>query len=292
MSKVALIGKQGRGENITQALSLVGDNFISKFHAAKKPLIKVNFVSSTRQLAATHVDAVRTVLNFLLPYTDKKITIAEASVRNTKTGFENFGYTELQKDYEQIELVDLNGTQTEEHAGFSLSKIVLDSDFRISIGPPKTHDTTIITAAMKNMAVGSIITGEGVLGRHLRSGFHQGSYRDSNKRLVDIYQFVFPHLAVVDGFLGMQGSGPSSGDPVESDWALVGTNAVEVDAVCAYLMGYAPEDIGYLWFAQEKGLGKIDLSEIEIEGDEPEQLRREFANHPNYVSELSWREHA
>jgi len=33
------------------------------------------------------------------------------------------------------------------------SKAVVDSDYRISIGPPKTHDMVGVTLSLKNMAM-------------------------------------------------------------------------------------------------------------------------------------------
>lgn len=87
MSKVALVGKKGRYQNIIGALKLVGEDFTGELKVAERPLIKVNFVSDSNQLAATHVDAVRAVLDFLSPLTSQKILVAEASYGNTKKGF-------------------------------------------------------------------------------------------------------------------------------------------------------------------------------------------------------------
>jgi len=288
MSTVALVGGRGRYQNITRALSLVVEEFTADFSKAIRPIIKVNFVSDSVQLAATHVDAVRAVLDLLSPQTTRTILIAEASYGNTQKGFSNFGYRELEKEYDHVELRDLNDDETEDRSGFKLSKTLLGSDFRVSIGPPKTHETTIFTGAMKNIAVGAIIA-NGVLGRHWRGSFHRGSYREVNRRLVQLFGYVRPQLAVVDGFRAMEGNGPGHGDPVETNWALVGTNAVEVDAVAAHLLGFNPADIGYLYFARAEGLGEIDLEQINIVGDPPERWRKQIRPHPNYEKELDWK---
>jgi hypothetical protein len=48
------------------------------------------------------------------------------------------------------------------------------------------------------------------------------------------------YLAIVDGIIGGQGSGPLCPDPVASGVLISGTNAAVVDAVAARLMGFSP----------------------------------------------------
>ncbi|MFQ5812142.1 MAG: hypothetical protein ACE5I2_02960, partial [Anaerolineae bacterium] len=62
-SKVALIKGDDRYENIAQVLTLIEDGV--DLSDKKRILIKPNFVSTRRQLAATHVEAVRAVLDWL-----------------------------------------------------------------------------------------------------------------------------------------------------------------------------------------------------------------------------------
>jgi len=46
------------------------------------------------------------------------------------------------------------------------------------------------------------------------------------------------YYSVVDGIVGMEGSGPMQGDPVASGVVLIGTDPVAVDAVAATVMGF------------------------------------------------------
>lgn len=46
------------------------------------------------------------------------------------------------------------------------------------------------------------------------------------------------YYSVVDGIIGMEGSGPMQGDPVSSGVVLIGTDPVAVDAVAATVMGF------------------------------------------------------
>ena len=99
---------------------------------------------------------------------------------------------------------------------------------------------------------------------------------------------LLPHLAVIDGHLGMEGAGPVSGTPVKHRIALAGRNPLAVDAVCAHLMGFRPQEIGYLVHAARLGLGEIDLAEIEVVGAPLEEAYRRYQPHPGYREQLAW----
>lgn len=287
MTQVSLVFGQSRYQNVLKALSLIEGDVKEKVATSIKILIKPNFVHDEIQLAATHVEAVKAVLDFLKPLTSRKITIAEASYRDTNRAFENFGYFALQENY-NIEFCDLNQDKTLKIEGFNISKTILDSDFLISVTPPKTHDAVIITASLKNLIVGSIIV-KGIFGRHGRGNLHEGGYRKINEKIARLAQHIRPHLAIVDAFEAMEGEGPSHGEPVKMNLALTGSNAIAVDSLAAFLMGFEASDIGYLFFANQMGLGEIDLSKIEILGEDPVKHRRQFRPHSNYQEEREWK---
>src|SRR5664279_4568610 len=77
-SFVALTQGQERRQNITAALTAIDDQIRPQLKRKKYVLIKPNFVSVERQLAATHVDAVRGILDYLAPRFKGPVVIAEA----------------------------------------------------------------------------------------------------------------------------------------------------------------------------------------------------------------------
>jgi uncharacterized protein (DUF362 family) len=163
-SRVSLIQGHSRYENIAQALSHIADEI--DLSDNRQVLIKPNFVSTRRQLAATHVDAMRGVLDFLRDRYNGPLTIAEgASLSDTFAGYRNFGYLPLAEEY-GAELVDLNGDETVTVQVFDrrlrplqlrVARRVVEADYRISVGPPKTHDTVIATASIKNIVMGALV---------------------------------------------------------------------------------------------------------------------------------------
>jgi len=328
-SKVALIKGDSRYDNITKALSLIeGDIQLGE---VKDILIKVNFVSTTRQLASTHVEGVRALLDFLRPRYDGPITIAEgAALSDTFAGYRNFGYLELADEY-GIQLIDLNRDDWvwvqvyDRHLRpmkLRAARSVVESDYRIAIGPPKTHDAVLITLSLKNMVVGSMIRDVGrersnslfhAVGQLLPTGLkqspllagvktsvarslnrsdkfalHQG-YPAMNLNLYTLAKIMPPHLSVIDGYVGMEGSGPSHGDPVELRLAIASTDFLAADAVAVRIMGFDLDEIGYLHYCRLGELGKADPEGIEILGNcTVEEYVHPFKPHPTYKRQLEW----
>lgn len=160
-SRVALIKGPDRYRNITQALECIDIEL-----PPDGLLIKPNFVSTRNQLAATHVEAVRALLDFLKPHYGGSITIGEgAGLTDTFEGFHLFGYEPLIEEY-GVRLIDLNRDRWVKVKVYDrnlaslelrLAKSAWESPYRISITPPKTHDVVIITLSLKNMIMGSLI---------------------------------------------------------------------------------------------------------------------------------------
>lgn len=331
--RVALVRGQGRRENVTVALeSIAGQIGLNGVH---RVLVKPNFVSVNRQLAATHVDAIRAVLDFVRARYDGPIVVAEgAALSPTWDGFRNHGYEPLVEEY-GVELVDLNADNTAPVRIYDrrlrpltvhLARTVVESDYRISVGPPKTHDTVIVTLSIKNMVMGSLVNPQTVqhsggapgLARRLaglapkwmwqsglaewakgtflggpggssKMAMHQG-FPVINLNLALVAPRVWPHLAVIDGWQGMEGDGPGNGDPVDWRVALAGSDPLAVDVFTTHLMGFDPEQVGYLQYCRRLGLGMGEVGQIEVLGNvAPAEVQRSFAPSPTHERQLAWR---
>lgn len=284
-------------------------------------------ISVERQLAATHVDAVRALLDFLLARTSAEVIIGEGTgtgSAGTMVGFKNFGYLSLAQEYD-VRLVDLNTDEpVTTHIldvnlrplSVSLAKTVVDSDFRISICPPKTHDCVVVTASLKNMVMGSLLRRQNqVVNRFFLYGelfakkvlgmsssgraptlvanitgnnkikVHQG-YAVMNLNLYKLAKLIPPHLAIIDGLQGMEGEGPVEGEEVKLGMALASTDFVACDSLMASIMGFDISQIGYLYYSWKQGLGQGDISQIDIVGDRTET--RPFKPHPAYEDQPKW----
>jgi uncharacterized protein (DUF362 family) len=122
-----------------------------------------------------------------------------------------------------------------------------------------------------------------------KTAMHQG-YPAINLNLYALAKYIPPHLSIIDGFLGMEGPGPSDGEPVKLGVAIASTDFLAADTVAAKVMGYDIDEIGYLYYCQLKGLGVGDLEKIEIVGNTRlEDCIRPFRAHPAYRQQLRWR---
>jgi uncharacterized protein (DUF362 family) len=329
---VALVKGTDRYQNIAQALNLLGKEAVS----GARHVLKPNFVSTEVQLAATHREAARAVVDFVRQHTDHPVSIAEgAATSDTAKGYENFGFIELADTYGDVELMDLNRDayqtvtlydQELRSWPFRIAKTVLESDHRISLTIPKTHDAAIVTLTLKNMVVGSLIRDMGFNLSNLVGGvsdqllklvpswlkplfsfqglsrlgitrisgsdkvkLHQG-YLNVHLFLYQLVRIIPPHLCVLDGFRAMEGNGPVSGDSVDWHVAIAGTDGVAVDTLTAYLMGFDPQSIGYLYFCSQDGLGEGDINNLNIVGTPLEECRHAFRPHQSYQAQLCWKE--
>lgn len=330
-SRVALTKGAGRAENIDAALRLL-ESYVD-LENKSDVFIKVNFVSTTNQHAATHADAVRALLRFLRERYDGRITIGESTIVPAREGYANLGYLDFAREF-NVELVDLNQGEWVEVGVYDshlkpikvrFSKRVAESDYRIAIGPPKTHDVVVATLSIKNLAMGALYyrvkTGSGGAFRGLlkrgykllpsslrRTGrisrmrdttavlaggdkrkMHQG-YPVHNLNLYLVAAAHPLHLSVIDGHVGMEGDGPEVGDPVDWGVAVASADPVAADCLVAQLMGFDISDIGYLWYCQSMGLGVGDMSRMEIVGADPQDCRRPFRPPSKFEEQKAWRD--
>jgi uncharacterized protein (DUF362 family) len=288
---VAVEKSNGHYDGTLKALRLIEDKIVEGLKGKTKVLLKPNFVSTNVQLAATHVDSVRAVLEILSRHYDGEVTLGEGpSLGSLDDAIKNFGYDALVKEYD-MKVVDLNKDKYLELDGvdsylkpikFKVSKTLLESDFLISVAKPKTHDTVIATLSIKNVVVGSLVSVDE------KEKIHQG-YKAININLARLGQRCMPDLAVVDGFIGMEGDGPVGGDPVQLGVASASLCPVSLDAVMAKIMGFEPLDIGYLFHLDEWGVGVAKLGGVTVIGKPISEVSRRFKPHTTYREQLFWR---
>jgi uncharacterized protein (DUF362 family) len=164
---------------------------------------------------------------------------------------------------------------------------VMEFDFIVSIPVMKTHMHTGATLAVKNM--------KGCLWRRSKVELHMlpalpGSQdKPLDVAIADMASVLRPHLALVDGTVGMEGLGPSAGRPKPLDAVVLSGDAFAADAVACQLMGTAAEHVPHLRLGAARGCGVIDLDRLAVTpGDwrdavspfaaPPENLTIEFPN--------------
>ncbi|HLN19883.1 MAG TPA: DUF362 domain-containing protein [Bacteroidales bacterium] len=276
---------------------------IRKGLKGKQLIVKVNMVTTNVELCATHVDALRALLEYMKPIYKGQIIIAESSsVVETSEGFKNYGYLDLQKNY-NIKFVDLNTDKGSPFhivdSDFHLEEIPLaqtyvdPNNFIISLSRLKTHNRVVMTAGVKNMAMGAplVLSNDRTSGRHYKSRMHSGGERFLHYNIFLVGQKVRPDFTIIDGVEGMEGNGPSSGTPVNHRIALAGEDVVAVDSMCTRLMGIPMDNVGYLNYLASAGFGNVEREKIDIIGsDDPDKHIIKYKMHENFQTQITWKD--
>lgn len=304
-SAVALMKGEDRRKNITAALEAIDDQIRPVLRRKKYVVIKPNNVSTVNQLAATHADALRGILDYLAPRFKGPVVIAESSAGLTMQGFENFKYTQVASEHraQQVSLLDLN-----EEAKYQLIPLLspdlhvqpvrlaarlLDPDaFVICAAMLKTHNTVVATLSVKNMVLGAPLhqapkeTKKWNDKRKYHGGVRQTHY---NMMLTAQKLAPFWGATVIDGYEGMEGNGPASGTPVASRIAIASTDFIAADRVGLETMGIDPLWIAYLQYCWQVGLGQYDPAKIDIRGEKIADVKKRYQLHKDIERELRWR---
>jgi len=127
-------------------------------------------------------------------------------------------------------------------------------------------------------------------GRNEKSLMHAGGYKNFHFNLFLIAQRIRPGLCVIDGLIGMEGNGPTAGTAVEHGIALAGTDMVAVDRVTLELMGIPFEDVGYLTYCANAGLGQGNLAKIRVLGPDIRGHVKKYRLHENIARQMTWKE--
>jgi len=285
MTKVALVKGDDRKKNVQKALELVGEDINLQ---GRRPVIKVNFVSTYKPLSATHPDAVRPIVEFLKDRGEKNIAIAEgAAFGNTARGFREYGYEAMAKEY-NLELIDLNNPDSwkvvfvihpdlKPHPVKLAPIMVEPNHYIISVTRPKSHLQVGVTLTAKNVIMGSIMIMD-----KARMHPSEAGNRVLDYNLFTVMQHLHIDLGVIDGFEGMEGNGPVLGEPVDHRVAVVGTDYLAVDRVGTKIMGADFDSIRYLNYLWDWGFGEADLNKIQIIGDTIESCCKEYKMAPRF----------
>lgn len=143
----------------------------------------------------------------------------------------------------------------------------------------KTHIYTTTTGAMKN-AFGGLLNTK----RHYTHTYIHQTLVDLLKIQKEIHPSIF---ALMDGTISGDGAGPRTMRAHITNLLLASDDQVAIDAVGAKLMGFDPLKIDYLRIAQEEGLGKANLEEIEILGEDISNINLNFTVEENLVKKTA-----
>lgn len=116
-------------------------------------------------------------------------------------------------------------------------KLLNEVDGVINLPKLKTHNLTVFTGAVKNTF--------GLVHGFTKSAYH-GNFKSQKKfanLLLDVHDMVNPRISIMDGILGMEGSGPASGKPVKTSIVIASKNAIACDIATCLSVGIPLERV-------------------------------------------------
>ncbi len=240
---------------IKKSLDLIGFDF--SVYRGKSVMLKPNIVSAdVKNPSATYTQPqIIESLCKLLKKNKCKIYVGESSFMNTDVFFEKSGISKVAKKYgakvvvfELDSLVKIKDSSAEILKEFPVSKTFKQMDLIVNLPKLKTHILAKYTGGIKNLF--------GIIPGGLKQRLHNTAKgeRDFSKLLVDIYQNIKPCLNIMDGVVGMEGNGPTSGSPKKVGLILASRNTVALDLAGSKIMGYSPKKVFHLVEAIKRGL--------------------------------------
>lgn len=251
-----------------QSIDLLGGiaNFIKP---QSRVLVKPNLLMAKGPESGidTHPEVLRAVIR-ILKEIGCSISVGDSpsawgrQIENVQEVYRRSG-TERVCEEESVSLIKLDKRRWREK--FPLAAALDECDYVVSVPKFKTHDFTVLTAAIKNPF--------GLVSGTYKTELHK-KYSDPDSFaniLVDVYAEVRPALSIVDGIVAMEGDGPGTGGKLRNTGLiLAGSDAVALDSVLALIMGVNPQDILPTRVASLRGLGVADINSIRILGEKLE----------------------
>jgi uncharacterized protein (DUF362 family) len=154
------------------------------------------------------------------------------------------------QDYYQK--VSVPGAKTLKTA--KVHELILSSDVFINVPILKNHGSAGLTMAMKNLM--GIVWERGV--------WHATGLQQC---IADFTAYRKPDLNVIDCYRIMTQNGPRGTSKADTQMAgsqIISSDIVAADAAAAKIFGTDPASVGYIKLAAEKGLGVMDLNEVDI----------------------------
>jgi len=246
------------------------ESYISK---GETVLLKVNLLMKKKpeEATTTHPVFVKALAEILADY-GAFVVIGDSpggpfNIKMLKGVYKACGYEEIAEGNRirlnyNIDSADVTCDSAKILKKLTIVDMMTKVDKVISVSKLKTHGMMMFTGAVKNMfgTIPGIIKAE--------YHFKMPDVVDFSDMLVDVCVNAAPILSFMDGIVGMEGAGPSAGDPREVGVVLGGTSPYHLDVVATTLINQEPEVVPTIARTIERNITKGDLSDIELSGED------------------------
>ncbi len=213
-----------------------------------------------QQAANTNPEVVKKTVELCYSAGAKKVIVTDSSCNDPRRCYARSGIAKAAEEAgaearlpekRKLKKLNMGGVILKNWLIYS---VYLEADKVINIPILKHHNLTKLTIGMKNWY--------GIIGG-IRSQLHQ----DIHNSIADLAQFLKPTLVILDAFRVLISNGPQGGSPrnvKNMNIVAAGIDQVAVDAYGAHIFGHRPEEITYIKIANQRGLGKMNIDEINL----------------------------
>ncbi len=237
----------------------------NKLSEAKTILIKPNLLGAYPiERAVTTNPIVLDALITLLKKHGKEIWIGDSpgGTVSVKKVWDFTKISELAKKH-NIKVLNFHEGKVKicnsENHQYPITDYIWQADAVINVSKYKTHSLMYYTGAVKNLY--------GLIPGLKKSDFHKKNPKidEFSTVISELYDTVKDRLAwnIMDGIIGMEGEGPSAGDPRNFGLMFASESAAALDFVASKMMGFKQKQLKYI--AASMKFDDIDESMIEID---------------------------
>ncbi len=235
-------------------------------------LIKPNLLKakSPDSAVTTHPEVVRAVIRLVHECGGRSMVGDSPGMGDLKKVAEKTGILDVVIE-EGSELTELTDVVQVKNSGryrrFEVARVAHEADVIINLPKLKTHGMTMLTGAVKNIF--GCIPGKRKIQWHFNAGVNHDLFM---RMLVELYACLNPQITIMDAVIGMEGTGPGSGDPRWIGAILASRDGVALDVVAGKIVGVPPEALPLIKAAAGAGFGATCLDRIRILGEALEHV--------------------
>lgn len=213
-----------------------------------------------QQAANTNPEVVKKVVELCFDAGAKKVIVTDVSCNDPRRCFQRSGIAPSAASVGATILLPEERKFRDYRLGGELLSVwpiytpIIEADKVINLPIVKHHNLCHATMGLKNWY--------GILGGR-RNQLHQ----NIDVGVADLANFLRPTLTILDAYRVLISNGPQGGnlnDVRMMKTIAAGTDPVAIDAFGATLLGLKPEQLGYLNIAQQRGLGRMDFSQLNV----------------------------
>ncbi|MBM7613748.1 DUF362 domain-containing protein [Alkaliphilus hydrothermalis] len=259
-------------ESILQSFEHLGgiEKYIDK---GDKVLLKLNLLMKKKpeEAATTHPIFTKALAEVLIQY-GATVIIGDSpggpfTERMLKGVYRVCGINKIAEETGAILNYNTNGVVVSNPdakylKSLTVTEMIQEVDKVISVSKLKTHGLAVFTGAVKNMF--------GIVPGLIKAEYHltMPEIEEFSDALVDICLCGKPTLSFMDGIVGMEGHGPSAGDPREVGAVIASTSPYHLDVVATSIINLKPSDVPTIKRCMERGICSGKVEDIEIIGEE------------------------